>query len=164
MIITMKTYVLTLSKRFPTFHVKSGELTNFDEKFKEHQKIHTIRANYPFWEKRNEKIQNGEAILSIRQWKDKPYNSKQTFLAELTKENGVYVEKLIFKNRNVMRPALVVYDEHIEENKLIDLDPATLAKNDGLTLTEWVDWFSTYDLSLPMAILHFTKFRYRDLK
>ena len=37
-----------------------------------------------------------------------------------------------------------------------------LAENDGLTLADWEAWFSNpkYDLSEPMAIIHFTKFRY----
>ena len=35
-----------------------------------------------------------------------------------------------------------------------------LAKNDGLSLTYFTDWFKGYDLSKPMAIIHFTKFRY----
>ena len=37
-----------------------------------------------------------------------------------------------------------------------------LAENDGLTFADWKAWFSNpkYDLSEPMAIIHFTKFRY----
>ena len=35
-----------------------------------------------------------------------------------------------------------------------------LAKNDGLTLPDFKEWFYKYDLSTPMAIIHFTKFRY----
>ena len=35
-----------------------------------------------------------------------------------------------------------------------------LAKNDGLSLEEFKEWFKGYDLSQPMAIIHFTRFRY----
>jgi hypothetical protein len=35
-----------------------------------------------------------------------------------------------------------------------------LANNDGLSLKDFKDWFKGYDLSQPMAIIHFTKFRY----
>lgn len=35
-----------------------------------------------------------------------------------------------------------------------------LARNDGLTLEDWREWFRGYDLSKPMAVIHFTKFRY----
>ena len=39
-------------------------------------KLHTIRANYPLWEKRIKDIQEGHAVLSVRQWSGKPYRSK----------------------------------------------------------------------------------------
>jgi hypothetical protein len=35
-----------------------------------------------------------------------------------------------------------------------------LAKNDGLSLKNFKEWFKKYDISEPMAIIHFTKFRY----
>ena len=35
-----------------------------------------------------------------------------------------------------------------------------LAKNDGLSFNDWFYWFEKYDLSKPLAIIHFTKFRY----
>ena len=35
-----------------------------------------------------------------------------------------------------------------------------IAINDGLTLKDWDDWFSDYDKTEPLAIIHFTKFRY----
>ena len=35
-----------------------------------------------------------------------------------------------------------------------------LANNDGLTLRDWCAWFKDYDLSKPLAIIQFTKFRY----
>lgn len=79
----MKTYVITLSKRFPTGHNRAGEPTHFWEKFIKGRdnysciyrdfwettipKIHTIRANYPLWKKRIAEVERGEACLSIRQ-------------------------------------------------------------------------------------------------
>jgi len=39
-------------------------------------------------------------------------------------------------------------------------DIRTLAKNDGLSLQDFKDWFKGYDFSKPMAIIHFTRFRY----
>ena len=35
-----------------------------------------------------------------------------------------------------------------------------LAINDGLSLKDWTDWFKSYDLSKPLAIIHFTRYRY----
>ena len=35
-----------------------------------------------------------------------------------------------------------------------------IALNDGLSFEDWENWFKNYDLAQPMAIIHFTKFRY----
>lgn len=35
-----------------------------------------------------------------------------------------------------------------------------LAFNDGLNLDDWKAWFQDYDFTKPMAVIHFTKFRY----
>lgn len=33
--------------------------------------------------------------------------------------------------------------------------------NDGLSEVDWRNWFERYDLTEPLAVIHFTKFRYR---
>ena len=157
----MKTYVITLSRHFLANHKRAGEETHFKEKFLLGQgltdydtpsmaKIHTIRANYPLWEKRIKKVQEGRAVLSIRQWTGKPYRSKQVEIATLTAENGVGVQKLEFYNNTLGLCHIgVVYQRKYE-----------LAYHDGLSFEDWEEWFKGYDLSKPMAIIHFTKFRY----
>lgn len=68
----MKTYVITLSKKFPATHKRHGEPTYFWERFSSpsftRPKLHTIRANFDLWYKRFEKIVAGEACLSVREW------------------------------------------------------------------------------------------------
>ena len=183
----MKTYVITLSKRFMKGHPRAGEPTRFRCKFFmgrefcdacmancgydgtvnnrscsrnaiiengklcNSPKIHTIRGNYPFWEKRIKDVQEGKAILSIRQWTGKPYQSKQETLMNLTQKDGVGSQKL------------TLYGSLC--NFLIDDKPANqyiykLPNNDGLTVSDWEKWFKGYDLAQPMAIIHFTSFRY----
>ena len=113
-------------------------------------KIHTIRANYPLWEKRIKEVQEGRARLSIRQWTGKPYHSKQVEIATLTAENGVGLQKLEFYNNTLGLCHIgIVYQRKYE-----------LAYYDGLSFEDWEEWFKGYDLSEPMAIIHFTKFRY----
>lgn len=41
------------------------------------------------------------------------------------------------------------------------IDGKTLAHNDGLSEVDWRNWFERYDLTEPLAVIHFTKFRYR---
>lgn len=168
----MKTYVITLSKRFPAGHNRAGDLTFFHETLSNalhnteatltvddaddtsikiyERKIHTIRANYPLWDKRIAEVERGEACLSIRQWTGKPYRSKQVEIARLTKEDGVGIQRLEFVNGKLGLPRIgIVYQRKNE-----------IALNDGLSFEDRENWFKNYDLAQPMAIIHFTKFRY----
>lgn len=166
----MKTYVLTLSSVFPTAHPRKGQATVFAPAFRNGQtckkckentpamcmgecfsirKLHTIRANFPLWEKRFNQIQCGEAVLSVRQWTGKPYASKQVEIARLSAEDGIGIQKVHFVD--LMRPTTI-------NGNRVELPD--LAKNDGLSFTDWFDWFKGYDLSQPLAVIHFTKFRY----
>ena len=175
----MKTYVITLSRHFLANHKRAGEETHFKEKLLLGQscpdcaspqdlsginisdcnscvrvcsfpKLHTIRANYPLWEKRIKEVQEGRAVLSVRQWTGKPYRSKQVEIAMLTAENGIGIQRLdIF---DFMRPTKV------DSSQLVDL--TNLANNDGLSFSDWYHWFRLADVIKPMVIIHFTKFRY----
>lgn len=145
----MKTYAITLSRYFLAAHSKAGMPTDFKEKFLNGEKIHTIRANYPLWENRIKEVQAGNAVLSVRQWSGKPYRSKQVEIARLTSANGVGIQKLELTND---LSECIVGDHRYSY--------VSVAKNDGLHPADWLDWFSCYDLSKPLAIIHFTKFRY----
>ena len=67
----MKTYVLTISLVFPTTHPRKGDHTCFVGAIKSGAKKHSIRKNYSLWEKRFQKINRGEAQLSVRAIKTK---------------------------------------------------------------------------------------------
>lgn len=169
----LKVYVITLSRVFPVSHPKAGLKTYFKTKLENihvvpfdpngdsvpdgqpQLKRHTIRANYELWRKRFEQIERGEACLSIRQWTGKPYASKQIEIARLTKDDGIGLQRLRFTPD---RDGQFVWwnfniDGHFSNEEF-------LANNDGLTLRDWCAWFKDYDLSKPLAIIQFTKFRY----
>lgn len=177
----IKTYVLMLSEFFPKAHRKAGlvtcfkyelylgqgdnldcatpqgllgfNLSNCKNCIGKTKKLHTIRANYPLWEKRIKEVQDGHAVLSIRQWSGKPYRSKQIEIARLTADKGIGIQKLrIYEHE----PFPFVYADRYTT----PVDWQELANNDGLSLNDWREWFKGYDLSKPMAIIHFTKFRY----
>lgn len=160
----MITYYLTLSETFPKGHIREGQRTEFEGKLLftlafinektvnyPDKKLHTIRANYRFWAKRFEKIAAGEACLSIRQWVGKPYGkgSRQREIVKLTREDGIGIQCLRFP----YHPLYVLVD-----GKPVNI--FTLARNDGLIYMYWRDWFMRYDRTKPMAIIHFTNFRY----
>lgn len=169
----MKTYVLILSRNFPSKHARKGEQTNFDIKVlnsvwrahnmncvfhKYGMKLHTIRTNYDLWSKRFEQIDDGKAVLSIRYWTGKPYHSKQIEICKLTKDDGIGIQKMEFlafqewyrKDAGICIAGNVLPIDEREQ----------IAINDGLTIHDWDDWFKSFDLSKPLAIIHFTKFRY----
>lgn len=168
----MKTYVITLSQVFPTGHKRSGEPTYFRDRFfygqgckgcqgkdadcvfcgaDDFKKMHTIRANYPLWLKRITEVQQGKAVLSVRQWTGKPYRSQQKELARLTMEDGIGIQRLTF-SREMCNFEV--------DSKGYAIHAGTLAQNDGLSYNDWGEWFKATDLSQPLAIIHFTKFRY----
>lgn len=146
----MKTYVLTVSKEFPKTHKRSGESTNFVQEITnlftpKNTKVHTIRANYELWHKRAEKINSGEAILSIRYWIGKPYQTKQVEICRLER---IGIQKLEHPDYFLYAPI---------DGKKIDWE--YVAKNDGLSFEDFCEWFKNAG-SEPMAIIHFTDFRY----
>lgn len=142
----MKTYVITLSKKFPKGHIREGEPTGFKEKLLSGKKIHTIRSNYPLWEKRIKEIQNGEACLSVRQWEDKPYRSKQVEIARFTKEDGIGIEFVVIQPIGQMEYTLKAFPE--------------LDSHDGLDREDWLSWFEQAPRAKALPIIHFTPFRY----
>ena len=183
----MKTYVLTVSRYFPKTHKRAGEPTHFVEKLLVGQydknknfylqdtnsdfdreiffecrnpKIHTIRQNVELWKKRISEIQKGNAILSIRYWSGKPYNSKQVEICQLNKDSGIDIQVLYFNTEYKFPVAYpFVYDNNFDERKLINC--SDISQNDGLSIQDFYKWFEKYDLSQPMAIIHFTCFRYQ---
>lgn len=174
----MKTYSIFLPKTFPSTHVSAGEPTDFEAKFNNarmwancrtiskvtckgiswsgNSKLHTIRPNYDLWAKRFKEIDSGEAVLSIRQWVGRPCSkwSCQREIARLTREDGIGLQRVEFFHPRFSAA-------YIDNGKCLLCGPLyVLAHNDGLLLSEWLEWFKGYNLSKPMAIIHFTKFRY----
>lgn len=174
----MKTFVLTVSRYFPKTHKRAGEPTCFVEKILSEQKacgliskleiekyepfsmfvfntdspkIHTIRANYPLWKKRIEQIKKGEAILSLRYWSGKPYNSKQIEFCQLDENSEIGIQAL-------QMTSLGWFVDSCDS----DFTSLDFAKNDGLEPLDFSEWFrGKISINMePMAIIHFTAMRY----
>lgn len=154
----MKKYILTLSKTFPKSHKRSGEPTGFESALlnalnvstsEGKRKLHTIRANFGLWEQRFVEINSGKAVLSVREWTDAPYRSKQREIATLGKEDGIGLQALFLTD--LLRAGRIA-------GNMVELP--VIAENDGLCFNDWSYWFSRYDVSKPLAIIQFTKFRY----
>lgn len=166
----MKTIVLMVSKVFPAYHPRKGECTDFKNLIAVGVKLHTIRGNYDLWKERVKQVEQQEAIISLRQWECVPYNSKQIEFDTLVSSDDIGVQKLTIVDHGnfwYMRiddpdgtPKIhsdcidnggYKHDMHFFKN---------LSANDGLGIVDFKNWFKPYDLSKPMAIIHFSGFRY----
>lgn len=154
----MKTYVLTVSEFFPKTHLKGGLPTEFIDSIANKTKLHTIRGNYQLWRKRFIEIENGNACLSIRYWTGKPYNSKQKEVFNLTKEDGIGIQALYFESERLLEP--FISHEDSKDNVQTYLSTHEIAINDGLIYPDFKEWFKYQSLSEPLALIHFTSFRY----
>lgn len=155
----MKTFVITLSKQFPSYHPRKGEQTNFLQKLINGEKKHTIRGNYEYWKKRIDAVNRGEGILSIRQWIGLPYKKPgQKEVLRLGKgEIGIQNINIL----EVVKMGNFGYQVIIDEN--IDFygdgeDEAPLYENDGLDEFDFYEWFK-YPIKNG-CIIHFTDLRY----
>lgn len=190
----MKTYVLMISKVFPAYHPRAGHPTFFKEAIaagiegnrlvtlttsrrvgkhniilnEQAGKLHTLRGSYDLWKKRAEKINRGEAILSLREWSGKPYASKQEEFMQLTK---VGVQEILISRPNYLGRESV-FQIAIDRKKIAAysdkaLIPAVdqgkekvfqnICKNDGLSVDDFCKYFKN---PLDGCIIHFTDFRY----
>jgi hypothetical protein len=163
----IKRYRLGISRTFPKTHQRAGQPTYFVEKIEmmlqgfdglENTKIHTIRKNYPLWEKRMREVQAGRAVIELFYWSGKPYNSPQIVFATLDMYSGCGVQMLILNPKSVLQDSIELFAIDDKFHNPVNL--GWLSKNDGLTYEDFKEWFKGYDLNQPMAIIHFTKFRY----
>lgn len=146
-----KKAVLMLSTEYQRGHSRAGESTMFVDKLVNGEKLHTIRGNYAGWAKKAEQINAGEMELSIRIWSGKPYRSQMYEVAKLTE---VKVQSLYatYGVDDAVPMCLV-------NGKKIDAE--VLAKNDGLTLEDWVQWmFNGTNTIENAAIIQLTGFEY----
>ncbi len=152
----MKKVVLILSRVFPLYHPRRGRPTGFAENFGT-RKVHTIRAGYERWKHNLDKVISGDFTLSVRQWSGHPYNSRQEELARFTGSKVGYQRISMTYD-----PASGELKAVIDGKRFTDLEQ--LARNDGLSLSDFTAFFFNDDLAEKQLfqgiIIHFTPFRY----
>jgi hypothetical protein len=137
--------VLTLSKRFLSYHPRAGEPTHFRDKYLAGAKIHTIRANAKGYYK------NGD-LVSVREWSGKPYASKQDVIWDGVRIGVVPVQIGGIDFAFVGRP-----------NAIVSVPLGQLARNDGLCLHDLLDWLKVDDKhTFHGSLIYLTGFRYRE--
>jgi len=151
--------VITFSRVFPSYHPKAGQETYFIEKFwqslyndgkidnclgsplleKELEvfsnpshfiipKYHTIRAGNR-WEVGDK--------FSPRVWSGKPYQSKQIIIAPDIEVKNVWNIEILFEQSQIH------FGKPNGENQWLLLSAGDVAKNDGLDVHDFYNWFDT---------------------
>lgn len=152
-------YVMMIARNFLATHPRKGQPTNFIESIENRNKIHTIRGNFELWEKRMAKLQKGEAYISLRYWSGLQRKSTQIEFKKLFAADNVGIEKLIFEKVEFIS-AKTMLTGILDIGYKSPIDLKTLANNDGLSLDDFNDWFASANFAEPMAIIHFSNFRY----
>lgn len=150
------TYVLTVSKTFPQYHPRFGQATGFKEKINNNEKLHTIRGNYKWWKKRIDKINKGEAVLSVRQWTGKPYRSTQVEIARYNKLEYHKIDiEILLSNHHGKLVSIKVDKKPL----VFTTKSCPLINNDGFdNQSDFINWFGQ---SLENGIIiHFTDLKY----
>ena len=118
------------------------------------RKIHTIRADEKGqWAQKVADINAGNKILCVREWTGRPYNSEQADIKQFVSVG--------------LQDITITYGVDDEKPQAwVDGKPVpieTLAKNDGLELPDFIEWFfgSVHTGNVFKGkIIHFTDFRY----
>lgn len=151
-------YVLTLSKVFPHDHPKKGLPTTFKEQLLSQVKLHTMRGNYHLWKNRIDKINEGKAVLSIRQWSGQPYRSKNGIKQEIARYSRIGYQEVEISYAGVpgIGEKIKIY---IDEKQLSADAIDRLIKNDGFYRNKH-DFFNWFIKDFNGILIHFTDFRY----
>ena len=136
-------------------HPKAGKPTWFKEKLLHgaiyyEAKLHTIRGNFPYWDNVVCEVNAGRAVLSLRQWKGKPYKSKQEEFLKVRKLGIQLIE--IKGSDGLYFPRIMVDGKMLREET-----GWRLAANEGLSDIDFIDWFTK---DFVGAIIHFSRLRY----
>lgn len=153
----MKNYYIMLSKHYPATHPRKGDPTNFEDKYLDGSKGHTIRGNYAFWKKRIDQVNDGKACLQLRQWSGKPYCSKMVTIAIIYSGLSYQMINIRQKYSGLLKKKLLFIE--VDEIPLIGCVETTIIKNDGLTEEDFKAWFKK-DL-IGGIIIHWAGLEYR---
>lgn len=173
---SIKNYEIILEKYFPENHPNAAQPTRFRDRFLlalqcpdcPHTldlsktintqcakcsradlcpKSHLIKGNFDLWEKRINEVQLGKATLSIKQWAGTPHKSFRETLMKFDYTSSIGVQKIRYR-----------YGWEVECPNQYDSN--VMAAKNGTTFENWLAEFREADKTKPMAIIHFTDFRY----
>ena len=121
--------------------------------------MHTIRSNFDCWSHCLDKVANGQFEVSLREWLGRPYNSKQLYI-------GVNVDVNHYQRISLRWHAESQNVTAMIDGKWLMYDITPLAKNDGMSVEDFVEWFfpgkPTEDKTFTGIIIHFSDYVYKE--
>jgi hypothetical protein len=188
----IKRHVLMIAHRFMSTHPRKGQFTWFQEKIHLGQKsaphppiaepilvkdtfgsgtlmtwypkITTIRPNYVNWKRKIDEVNRGEAVLVLKYWSGKPYNSSPVEILELGK-GQVGIQRVVLYNSGA-----AIFDDATNISKSCPFNEIEqLWINDGFNeFNDFFHWFCpplkrvdvVRKLEFDGALIHFTNFKY----
>lgn len=108
-------------------------------------KIISIHQSYDWWKKRFDTLLKVNGVISLC------YGGQIEFL-RLRVEDGIGIQKLIFEDESLLKPMV--------DGRYISIKD--LSKHFGLRWEDFKEWCDRYDLTQPLAIIHYTGFRYES--
>ncbi len=101
-------------------------------------KVHTIRTNMERWSGIMQKVQEGKAVISVRQWKGRPYEkgNVQVELFCLGKDDGVGLQTLSVMEYTDADDGIERAVYCIDGKPIPMLTLKQIAENDGLTVED----------------------------
>ena len=121
---------LRFSMFFPKGHPRAGQATNFIDKIRSGEKIHTVR-NSKYWTSDKVGIKLGQIVITPTYWSGTPYRSKSE-VAELSEP--LTVKKVLPFEKEGTK---IKVSNRVINSKTLK----AIAENDGLTVNDFLAFF-----------------------
>lgn len=149
------TVVMIIPKSFSFRHSNKHKPTGFKDKILSGDLKHVIRSTAEMWEHSLRKVIEGRFILSLREWDRIPHRSSD-------------IEFMSTRNIGLQRISME-YDRERHEIARVEIDGKTfsdvdtLARNSGMELSDFVEWFFEQGMTRDRfdgLIIHLSGLRY----
>jgi hypothetical protein len=148
----IKTHVIFIGRKFPSFHPRKGEETYFLSMIIRDEKTLTIRDDYNKWSKRINEVNEGKAVISLRYWLDRPFHSTPQEVMRITDKNGAGCHKFQLVGSQIWVDDLPMLD-HVAINQLL--------QKDGLNYKDFMAYHTAGKApETPKALIYFNNFRF----
>ena len=164
---------IMLSAKFFPGHFKAGGNTDFARKVINGTKKHTVRSNYEYWRIKLEQAKETTGrVVSLRQWEDKPYRSRQQVILDIPASRcnvqRLEIERLMCSPLEDTAKSIYFdgyyYFGYIEKGcGLKKVSLSEVAKNDGLSPVEFAAFFAPVFDRTKLDRLSFAVIQFGDL-